>query len=315
MSTNGVQNVACVGAGTVGVAWACVFAKAGCKVWLQDISSDALDKAGRLIDARLELLAAVDGGTEAPRDIRERVQFTQRVEPALRDADYVQESVPEDLELKRRVFDELDRLARPGTILGSSTSSLPPSTYLETPVDPTRCLVAHPINPPGLVPVVELCPSRWTSERTLRRAEDLFRGVAMSPVRLRKEIKGFLLNRLQVAVIAEALHLVDEGYCTVEDIDRAMTDGLARRWLFLGPLASGHLNSASGYREYMGKYAPAIRDMMGDLKIDREWSDGLLDRVSDELERKVPAADVPAAQQWRDLQLLRLARFLSRSGD
>lgn len=299
--------VACVGAGTVGAAWACVFARAGCKVWLQDVSADALDRARTLIDDRLKMLGQPE--------LRDRIQPTVDLSIALRTAQYVQESVPENLELKRRIFGELDRLARPDALIGSSTSSLPPSTYLDTPVDRTRCFVAHPINPPGLVPVVELCPSPWTSTAALDRAEALFRSVAMTPVRLRKEIKGFLLNRLQVAVIGEALHLIDQGYCTVADIDDAMTHGLARRWLFLGPLESGHLNSSGGYRDYMSKYGAVIRDMIESLDVNHVWSDGLLDRVADALEQKIAAADVPAAQADRDSKLLRLAQFLSAQGE
>lgn len=303
------MNVACMGAGTIGRAWAIVFARAGCRVRVYDVSAAALDGAARSVMDTLAVLVPDNADAAA---IASRVSYHDDLREAVSGADYIQESVTEDLQAKQEFFELLDRLAQPDALIASSTSQLAPSQFMHTASHPERCLVAHPVNPPYLIPVVELCASPWTSGEALRRAEGILTAAGMAPVRVRKEIRGFLLNRLQAAVLGEALHLIDQGYCGVGDIERVMTDGLALRWAFLGPLTTGHLNAAGGYREYMGKFREALRQMTGDLHVNHAWSPQIFDAIADELERRIPAAEVPAAQRWRDRTIVELRSFLDR---
>lgn len=311
MSSSGNESlkVACVGAGLIGRAWAIAFARAGYTVHVYDVSHEALERAMKATAETLSILLGAGGAHDA-KAVASRIHYHDNLGDAVANAAYVQESVTEDLQTKRDFFSQLDRLAPADAIIASSTSQLSPAQFMETPLHPARCLVAHPVNPPYLIPLVELCASPWTSEETVKRAEKILGAAGMSPVRVRKPITGFLLNRLQAAVLGEALHLVQEGYCGVDDIERVMTDGLALRWAFLGPFTTGHLNAIGGYREYMGKYSGALRHMTQDLDVNHAWAPGIFNAIADELETRIPPAEVPAAQQWRDRVILELRPFL-----
>lgn len=299
--------IACIGTGTIGRAWAIAFARGGCRVRLYDSDPAALRTAqARIADSLADLRAAGLLAHDDP--VEARLEPVADLAQAVAGADHVQESAVEDLQVKRRLFAELDALAPPGAILASSTSAFMTSQFADVPHRPGRCLVAHPFNPPYLIPLVEISGGPSTAAEAVSRTRALFAGIGMSPVVVRKEIEGFLLNRLQAAVVGEALHLVGAGYCSAEDLDRAMVDGLGLRWAFMGPFMTGHLNAGGGYGDYMHRYGDTFRRLIEGLQRDDRWPDGLIDRIAAEMERTIPADRVAEGQRWRDRRLMEILK-------
>ncbi len=300
-----MTSVACVGIGNIGRSWALAFAKGGCDVAVYDENRAALRASLDIAAGNAQDLAAA-GLIEDADAVMARISAADTLEAALHNAVYVQESVREDLDLKRRMFAAMDELASPDVILASSSSEFMSSQFIDDVTHVERCLVAHPFNPPYLIPLVELSGHPQTAREVIGRARALLAGIGMSPVEVRKEIKGFLLNRLQAAVVGESLQLVGEGYCTAEDLDRAMTDGLGLRWAFMGPFMTGHLNASDGYRSYMRLYGDTYRRIADDLQTDYGWSLDLIDRIADEMEQTFAQKQVVDGQRWRDRRLMAL---------
>ncbi len=308
-----MATVACIGAGTVGSAFAVVFARAGHQVCLHDAAPEIVETAALpRVRRTLDLLDQSGLLTEPVETIAARIIPSASIAEAVVDAHYVQESVAERIEVKRAVFSAIAGAAPEGALLASSTSALPGSDFLGHVAAPERCLVAHPVNPPSLIPLVELCPTRWTSPETLVRAHEFLSGAGMSPVTLKKEIDGFLLNRLQYTLVAEALHLVGEGYCTAADIDRVMTEGLALRWASIGPFEVAHLNAVDGFQGFVDRLGGMMRAMGTGARTDYDWSSALIAEIHAGLAERVPVADIPERQAWRDKRIL-AARRLQQS--
>lgn len=302
--------IACIGAGNVGRAWAIVFARAGHTVRLYDADPVAVtQRALPAIDISLADLVAAGLLPEAA-PVRSRIEGCDTLEQAVRDADHIQESASENLAIKIALFSEIDALAAPAAIIASSTSAIPGSKLFEHLRGRARCLVAHPVNPPYLIPLVELCPTPWTDPQVVARCRQFMGDCGQQPVELRREITGFLLNRLQFALAGEALHLVGEGYCTPEDIDLVMTAGLARRWAFIGPFEVGHLNATAGYAGFMQGLGDMVRSVAADVQPDYPWDAALVAQIHARLSARTPVDAVPRRQAWRDRQLMAVARFL-----
>ncbi len=237
---------AIVGAGLIGRAWAVVFARAGWTVRLFDAVPAQLAAARQQIAQSLteQQQAGTSRRTHARRSTR--IAPCTRLSQALTDAAWVQENLPEEVAIKRTAFAEFDRLASPDAILASSTSAIVASQFTADLAGRARCLVAHPVNPPHLVPVVEFCGAPWTSEATLDRARTTMASLGQVPVVVRREIEGFVLNRLQGALLSEAMRLVADGVVSPDDLDKTMRDGLGMRWSFMGPFETIELNAPGG---------------------------------------------------------------------
>ena len=199
-----MPKVAIIGAGLIGRAWAMVFARAGWDVVVWDGVEGVAAKAMELISQGLADLKRHEL-IDDPDAAAGRVRAAQSFEDAIAGAALVQENTPETLEMKREIFARLDAVAEPNTILASSTSSLVTSLYTENLKGRSRCLVAHPVNPPHLVPIVELCGAPWTSPEVMQSAREIYRSVGQVPIHVKREVDGFVLNRLQTALLAEAL--------------------------------------------------------------------------------------------------------------
>jgi 3-hydroxyacyl-CoA dehydrogenase len=276
------RRVAVVGAGLIGRAWSMIFARAGWQVALHDPVPAALEAAPRLCAQGLAELAR-HGLCADPEAAARLIAVTGSLTEALAGADFVQENGPEDAATKRAIFAELDFLAAPDCILASSTSAIPCSAFTEGLAGRARCLVAHPVNPPHLVPVVELSGAPWTAEATIERARAIFAGIGQAPITVKREIEGFVLNRLQGALLAEAFRLVQDGYVSPQDLDTTVAQGLGLRWSFLGPFATIELNAPGGIPDYCARYAPfyariaaappdpAVFGEDGIARIMREW--------------------------------------------
>ena len=228
------EKVGLVGGGLIGRAWAIVFARAGCDVVLYDSVEGAAEASLAVVNDLLPDLEAQDllnGGDAAT--VRARMRAATGLEDALDGAVHVQESTPEILDVKQGVWRALDAAAGPDTVLASSTSGLLPSSFTEGLEGGRRCLVAHPINPPFVVPAVELVPAPWTDKAVMERTAALMRKVGQAPIVMEKEIEGFVMNRLQGALLHEAFRLVNDGVVGPEDVDIALKDGIGLRWSFM----------------------------------------------------------------------------------
>jgi L-gulonate 3-dehydrogenase len=294
--------VAVVGAGSIGVAWAIVFARAGHPVALHDADAARLESAQREIAARLDDLAAAG----LPSPSAERVTMHASLDDAVAGAAHVQECVPEDLALKRSLFATLDAVAPAGAALATSSSALTASAIAGDLAGRARCLVVHPANPPHLLPVVELVPAPFTAPDVVDRTEALLAGAGMSPVRVRREIEGFIYNRLQGAVLREAYCLVRDGVASVEDVDRVMRDGLGRRWAVVGPFETADLNVRGGIPAHAERMGPAYARMGAERGQHDPWTPELVERVAAERRAQLPLERWEERVAWRDRALMRL---------
>jgi L-gulonate 3-dehydrogenase len=244
----------------IGRSWAIVFSRAGWDVALYDSLPAVADRALQQVADGLHELAE-HGLVHDPEGSAKRVRVASDLADALRGVDFVQENTPEMLEVKQAIFGELDKLAPPNVILASSTSAIVASKYTEGLEGRARCLVAHPVNPPHLVPVVELVGAPWTAPETVARAKTIYESVGQVPIVVNKEIEGFVLNRLQGALLAEAFRLVGEGYVSPQDCDKTIKDGLGLRWSFMGPFETIDLNAPGGMSDYCARYTGFYRNL------------------------------------------------------
>jgi 3-hydroxyacyl-CoA dehydrogenase len=254
---------ALIGAGLIGRSWAMVFARAGWRVRLYDSDPAQVGAARAQIETGLRDQQAA-GLAEDAAAAAARIAYVTNVEAALADVDWVQESAPENLDIKRDLYPQLDRAAPRAAILASSTSGIRASLFTEKLAGRGRCLVAHPINPPHLVPVVELCGAPWTSPATVARAREVMHGIGQVPIVVKRELEGFIVNRLQGALLSEALRLVGEGYVSPQDLDKTVQDGLGLRWSFIGPFATIELNAPGGVADYCARYGSIYRAVAAD---------------------------------------------------
>ncbi len=301
-----MDKIGIVGAGLIGRAWAIVFARAGFTVALHDRSADILDATFKAIDIGLADLAAAGLLSDAPAAVGARMSRAATVAEAVEGAVYVQESLPELPAVKREIFATLDATAAPDTVLASSTSAIPGSTFTEGLKGRHRCLVAHPVNPPHLVPLVELCGTPWTAPATIETARALMTRAKQVPITVKRELEGFVLNRLQAALLNEAFRLIDQGYVSADDLDKTVKDGLGLRWAFMGPMETIDLNAPAGVVDYLERYGPFLRRLDEEARVSKRWDDGLGRTLETERRRLVPADGLAGRQAWRDRRLMAL---------
>lgn len=304
METGG-RTVAIVGAGLIGRAWAVVFCRAGWQVRLTDTHEPTLAAAPQLISAELHELARHGLATE-PARASQLVTVTPSLTQAVKDATFVQENGPETVEAKQALFADLDALAAPDTILSSSTSAIIPSRFTEGLAGRHRCLVSHPVNPPHLVPLVELCGAPWTAPTTIERARHVFTSLGQVPVTVRREIDGFILNRLQGALLAEAFRLVGEDFVSPEDLDHTLKDGLGLRWSFMGPFETIELNAPGGLRDYCARYTGFYRRLAAEPAGPEVYDQPNMARVVEAWPYEATPDRLATRSRWRNARLAAL---------
>jgi L-gulonate 3-dehydrogenase len=237
----------------------------------------------------------------------ERVRPEPDLAAALAGAGYVQECGPEVLEQKRALFARLDELAPVDAVLASSSSGFPTSSFADGLERRARCLVAHPVNPPYLVPLVEISPAPFTSPEVVEQAYTLMSEVGQQPILVRREIDGFILNRLQGALLNEAFRLAEDGFASAEDIDKAVSYGLGLRWSFMGPFETIELNAPGGIADYMRRYGEMYHAMAKAQADPRPWGPELVARMEAARRIVLPQDRLAQRQAWRDRRLMALA--------
>ena len=306
--------VAVVGCGLVGRAWAIAFARSDCEVRLYDpahATAEAAVAFARSVLPDLERNDLLNGHSGAA--VAARLEIVPSIKAALDGAVYMQESVFEDLEVKRKLYPELDAAAGPDTILASSTSAILPSKFTDHVKGRHRCIVVHPINPPYLVPAVEVVPAPWTDPTVVERTRDFITEVGQSPIVMKREIDGFVMNRMQGALLQEAFRLVAEGYASPEDIDVGIRDGLGLRWSFMGPYETIDLNAPGGVRDYVTRYESIYTRMWPSQQHIVPWGGETVDRVEEQRSEKLPRDKIGDRSGWRDRRLMALVAHKRRA--
>ena len=303
-----MTKAAIIGSGFVGRAWAISFARAKCEVALWDQDRQAPGKALAYIERLLPDLEANDllNGARAS-EVAARIHAAPTLESALEGVAHVQENTPEDVEVKRAVFARLDAAAPPDAVLASSTSAILPSAFTEKLKGRARCLVVHPINPPYLIPAAEVVPAPWTDPAVVERAANFLRAAGHAPIVMKRELDGFVMNRLQGALLEEAFRLVDQGYAGIEDVDVGIRDGLALRWSFMGPFETIDLNAPAGVRDYAERYEGIYSRIFPSSQWRADWSGPVMDTIEKERRKRLPADKLAERQAWRDRRLIALA--------
>jgi 3-hydroxyacyl-CoA dehydrogenase len=303
-----MAKIAIIGSGLIGRAWAISFARAGHEIRLYDPVAGAAQKAisfAREMAAPLESEGLLDGQTAD--QLVARIKPAATLEEALDGVVHVQENTPEDVAVKQKVFSELDAIAAPETVLASSTSAILPSKFTEHLKGRARCLVMHPINPPYLIPAVEIVPAPWTDPAAMEKTRQLAVASGQAPIVMKRELDGFVMNRMQGALLEEAFRLVADGYASVEDIDVGIREGLALRWSFMGPFETIDLNAPGGVRDYAERYQQIYARLFPSMQRRVDWAGPVIETVEQERRARLPAAELQKRHKWRDRRLMALA--------
>lgn len=294
-----MPTVGVIGVGLIGRAWANVFARAGWDVRLWDPDAAALAGAPRLIEEALHDVAR-HGLAADPAAAAQRITAAASLEDAVSEAEFVQENGPERVEAKLDLFARLDAAAPPSAILASSSSAIVASRFTEALKGRHRCLIAHPVNPPHVVPIVELCGAPWTSADTVKRARAVYESVGQVPIEVKKEIDGFILNRMQGVLLSEAMRLVGEGFVSAEDLDKTIRDGLGLRWAFMGPFETIELNAPGGIPDYCARYGETLYRTSARPVTPDVWGKENVGRAVESWGRAPSSEAILKKQRWRD---------------
>lgn len=299
---NSSSNAVILGAGFIGLSFAAVLVDAGWSVTLSDPDPNRLNAAKKGISDQKSAI----GVAGLLRGGKGLLKLCSDAGPVVADADLVIECGPENLEIKQAIFAGLLETASPNAVLATASSAIPMSQILTEAADQAQCLVAHPVNPPSVLRVVELAPAPGTTQKTIVQAETFFSDIGFSPVVLGFEIEGFILNRLQGAVLREAYRLVDEGISDVEGIDTIMRLGLGPRWALSGPFETAELNTPGGILAHAARLGPAYKRMGESRGETVDWNDPLLASVASQRRAVTALEDLPNQAAWRASAVARL---------
>jgi len=304
-----VRTVTVVGTGVIGGGWAAHFLRRGYDVVAWDPGPDARSRLTGLLDTAwpsLERLGLCDGAS------RDRLRWADTLEEALADTDFVQESSPEVLDAKVALLAEIDRLTAPEVVVASSTSGLLMTDMAVDCRNPGRLLVGHPFNPPYLIPLVEVVGGQKTDPDAVTWAESFYTAAGKTSLTMEQEVPGFVGNRLQEALWREALHMVDSGQATVQQIDDSIAFGPGLRWAIMGPMLTFHLAGGPGGMGHMlDHFGPALLEPWTRLEAP-ELTTELRDRVVAGAVGEARGRTVSELEQQRDAFLVDLLLLLER---
>lgn len=310
------EKVGIIGSGLIGRSFAMLFAAAEYEVWLYDIEKSQLSGALEDIKAQLKELDSLQllrGSLTAEQQLN-NINTTDNIEQCVKDAVFVHECVPERIELKTSIYAKIDKMLSDTCILATSASALLPSKLAANIQHKNRFIVAHPTNPPFYAPLVELVPSPWADPDVVPKTKAIMEKLGQVPVILKKEIDGFVLNRIQYAIFKESWRLIKDGIIDVEGLDKVMSAGLGRRYAFIGPIETAYLN-ADGMYSYADRYATMIEGIMATFREPDSFSGPVLDQIQSEMEQMVPMDSLQARRNWRDKRLAALAQLQKRMDD
>lgn len=284
------QNTAVLGAGVIGMSWTALFLASGRNVAVFDTLAGAEESTRKYVEMAwpaLRDLGLIRSGAPG------RLSFHTSAAEAVRDADFVQENVPERIEIKKALFAEIEPALKPGAIVASSASGLTLSEMQTGWKKPSRFVLGHPFNPPHLIPLVEVLANERTEAGVIEQTEKFYKDVGKITIRVSKEVPGHVANRLQAALWREALHLVKSGVATVKDVDTAVWAGPGLRWAAMGPTTLFHLAAGpGGIAEFCERYTASFNrwwDDLGDLHMDGALAKQITEGLTRDLGSETPA--------------------------
>jgi 3-hydroxypropionate dehydrogenase (NADP+) len=307
-----IHKVTCIGAGLIGQGWATLFSSKGHEVVLQDVSDVVLEKSMREVRSNLLFLEAnrllEPGGAEAA---LKRIKKGLLIGEAVFHADYVQESVPDNYDFKKQVFREMDGAAPDHAILASSSSGLLMTEIQKATTKPQRCVLVHPVLPVHLIPLVEIAGGEQTSREAVIATYDFMKKLGKVPVLLKREVSGYIVNRLQAAILREAIDLVDKGVASAEDVDRAFCIGIGLRDPIIGPFLRIHL-AGGGVEQFIKNYSQSYhyrwKTMEAWTSIPPSATEKIVKGVKEmEVVRKKSLEEI---MNWRDEMLVKLLKVI-----
>lgn len=299
-----MKSIGVAGCGLIGMSWAALFLAKGFDVSATDPVASAEGRLRAFVDEVWPQLIALG---LADRASRSRLSFSTDMGKALAGVDFVQENGPERLELKRKILSDISAIVGENVIIASSSSGLMASTFQDAAKNPGRVLIGHPFNPPHLVPLVEIVGGAHTDEQVIVAAMDFYRSIGKRPIRLRKEMKGHIANRIQAAVVREVLHLLNEDVASIADIDAAMSEGPGLRWALLGQFMNSHLGGGEGgFAGFAKHLGPALEDWWSDLGTETKISPESVQKAIAGLKEEMRSHTPDAIARARDDALIRI---------
>jgi len=302
------EKVGIVGSGLIGRSWSMLFASVGYQVMLYDILPEQIQTALKETEKELKNLESkglLRGNLNAVEQFA-CISGTNDIKQLVRGAMFIQECIPERLDMKHSLYKQLDDIVEANTILSSSTSTFLPSLFSKDLKHKENIIVSHPVNPPYYVPLVEVVPAPWTKPEVVKKTRALMEEIGQKPVTLSREIEGFALNRIQYAILNEVWRLVESGILDVKDVDSVMSDGLGMRYAFLGPLETAHLN-AEGMANYFERYSKtmyAVSETMGPTP---KMEGPMAENIAKQCNEMVPIDKLPERRAYRDNCLTQLS--------
>jgi carnitine 3-dehydrogenase len=307
------KNVAIIGGGTIGSSWAVFFASKGCKVNAYESLPEVRGKLLDRVDGGLRFLA--ENNLMAEDEVEsslKSVRIANSVPEALEDVEYVQETTTEDYAVKKSIFREMDAVANSDTILASSSSGLLMTEIQKVTQRPERCIIAHPFNPPHIIPLVEIVRGEKTSRETVEATHQFMAGLGKVPVLLNKEVPGYIANRLAAALWREAIDLVENDVASVEDVDKALCAGPGIRWALMGSHLTYHLGGGEGglerFIETIGK--KTFTPIWEDMKTWTSISGPTKSKLAEGIRREIDGKSLAELAQWRDDKLVKVLKVI-----
>ncbi|MBE0478928.1 3-hydroxyacyl-CoA dehydrogenase family protein [Candidatus Aerophobetes bacterium] len=311
-ASEGIKKIAVVGAGTIGTSWATLFAAKGYKVNLHDIKKEYLEQAFQTVEKNLKLLKENGLVNENITSTLNRIFLTTDLSLAVKDADYVQESVCERFEVKKVLFAQMDSICSEDVILASSSSGLLMSDIQKFTRNPERCIIAHPFNPPHLIPLVELVPGKKTSKNTMEVAYRFYLRVGRIPLKVKKEVPGYIANRLCAALWREAIDLVCRDVASVRDVDLAICAGPGLRWVLMGPHLIYHLGGGKGgIEEFVKHLGPAFETWWSSMSSWTSIPPLAVKKIVEGIKEEIGENSLDELYKWRDEKLLSILKTIS----
>ncbi|WP_406946012.1 3-hydroxyacyl-CoA dehydrogenase NAD-binding domain-containing protein [Halobacillus sp. SY10] len=298
-----VQKVAVVGTGVIGNGWIARMLAQGYDVVATDPAEGAEERMRRAVDQSWPYVEALGLAEGASKD---RLTFEKELADAVKDADFIQENVPEVEELKQTVLQNIDQHAKPDALIGSSTSGIMPSELQANLQHPERVVVAHPFHPVYILPLVEVVAGKQTTTENVDKAKAFYESLNMSVLLVRHEIEGHIADRLIEAIWRESLHIVNEGIATTEEVDKAFTHGAGMRYAQYGPFLTFHLaGGEGGMRHMLKQFGPALKKPWTKLEAP-ELTDELYEKVVSGCEEQANGMSMSELDQNRNEFLIRL---------